>query len=105
MGKKNLFLAAFSNFGHTLMCAGPGVGIISTVPSKGDAGLYMEMDGTSMSSPAVCGVLAVLLSKDEEYKALPPDAARTMAARNLLAQHSVTFGLPVKFEGRGLPTV
>jgi subtilisin len=106
LGQHNLFLAAFSCFGATLACAGPGVGIVSTVPDKnGVTGAYMEMDGTSMASPAACGTLAVILSKDAQYKALPRDISRATAARNALAQHCVPFGLAVKYEGRGLPTV
>ncbi|HZI84488.1 MAG TPA: S8 family serine peptidase [Casimicrobiaceae bacterium] len=106
LGQHNLFLAAFSCFGSTLACAAPGVGIVSTVPDKkGVTGAYMEMDGTSMASPAACGALAVILSQDAAYKALPRDISRTTAARNALAQHCVPFGLAVKFEGRGLPTV
>ena len=106
MGQNNLFLAAFSCFGPTLACAAPGVGIVSTVPSNGHGpDVYMEMDGTSMSSPAACGVLADILSQDAHYNTLPRDASRTAAARNLLAQHCLPFGLPVKFEGRGLPEV
>jgi len=106
MGKDNLFLAAFSCFGPTLACAAPGVGIVSTVPdTKGHKGLYMEMDGTSMASPAACGALAVILANDAKYRATPRDLSRTKRALQLLAQHCVPFGLPVKFEGRGLPEV
>jgi Subtilase family len=105
IGQNNFFLAAFSCFGSTLACSAPGVGIVSTVPDKGGADLYMEMDGTSMASPAACGALAVILSKDAQYGGLPRDSTRTAAARNLLAQHCVPFGLPVNYEGRGLPEV
>lgn len=103
-GNNNMFLAAFSCFGDTLACTGPGVGIVSTVPDRnGFSGAYMEMDGTSMSSPAVCGTLAVILSGDENYKSLPRDRSRATAARTLLTQHCSTLGLPTKFEGRGIP--
>ncbi|HEV8061402.1 MAG TPA: S8 family serine peptidase [Gemmataceae bacterium] len=106
MGQDNLFLASFSCFGPTLACAGPGVGIVSTVPDRnGFVGAYMEMDGTSMASPAACGALAVILSQDADYKALPRDASRSKRASLLLAQHCKPFGLPVKFEGRGVPNV
>ena len=106
MGQDNLFLAAFSCFGPTLSCAAPGVGIVSTVPDRdGHVGAYMEMDGTSMASPAACGALAVILSQDETYKALPRDASRSKRAALALAQHCKPFGLPVKFEGRGLPKI
>jgi subtilisin len=106
MGQDNLFLASFSCFGPTLACAAPGVGIVSTVPDRnGFVGAYMEMDGTSMASPAACGTLAVILSQDATYKAMARDVSRTKRASLLLAQHSKSFGLPVKFEGRGLPTV
>lgn len=105
-GQDNLFLASFSCFGPTLACAAPGVGIVSTVPDRnGFSGAYMEMDGTSMASPAACGALAVILSQDADYNALPRDASRSKRAALLLAQHCRPFGLAVKYEGRGLPTV
>ncbi len=104
LGQRNLFLATFSCFGSTLACAGPGVGIVSTVPDRnGVSGAYMEMDGTSMASPGACGALAVIVSQDAHYKSLPRDRSRTNAARTLLAQHCEPCGLAVKFEGRGLP--
>lgn len=106
MGHNNLFLASFSCFGPTLACAAPGVGIVSTVPDRdGFVGAYMEMDGTSMASPAACGALAVILSQDATYKTLPRDISRSKKAALALSQHCKAFGLPVKFEGRGLPTV
>lgn len=104
MGQDNLFLATFSCFGATLACAAPGVGIVSTVPDRNALkGLYMEMDGTSMASPATCGALAVILAQDVDYQATSRDISRTKRASLLLAKHCVPFGLPVKFEGRGLP--
>jgi subtilisin family serine protease len=106
LGHDNLFLAAFSCFGPTLACAAPGVGIVSTVPDRdGFKDAYMEMDGTSMASPAACGALAVILSQDAAYLALPRDSSRTARAKLILAQHCKSFGLPVNFEGRGLPTI
>ena len=62
----------------------------------------MEMDGTSMASPAAYGALAVILSQDASYKSLPRDISRNKAARVLLAQHCQSIGLAIKFEGRGL---
>ena len=106
MGQDNFFLASFSCFGPTLACAAPGVGIVSTVPDRdGFVGAYMEMDGTSMASPAACGTLAAILSQDATYKAMPRDISRSKRTSLLLAQHCKPFGLPVKFEGRGLPSV
>ncbi|HEX3092999.1 MAG TPA: S8 family serine peptidase [Candidatus Angelobacter sp.] len=106
MGHDNFFLAAFSCFGPTLACAAPGVGIVSTVPDRtGFSGAYMEMDGTSMASPAACGAMAVILSQDATYKSLPRDGSRSRRAALVLSQHCKAFGLPVKFEGRGLPVV
>ncbi len=103
LGQQHLFLAAFSCFGDTLASAAPGVGIVSTVPDHlGATDLYMEMDGTSMASPVACGTLAVILSQDASYKSLPRDISRSKAARVLLAQHCLSIGLVVKFEGRGL---
>jgi subtilisin len=106
MGHDNLFLATFSCYGPQLACAAPGVGIVSTVPDRdGYTNAYMEMDGTSMASPAACAALAVILSQDAAYKALPRDISRSTRAAFDLAQHARPFGLPLKFEGRGLPTI
>jgi subtilisin len=110
LGSDNLFLASFSCFadaaGQTLACCAPGVGIISTVPDQGKrTGLYMEMDGTSMASPAACGALAVILGNDPTYQALPRDQSRSDAARAALTKHCVSISLDTKYEGRGLPHV
>lgn len=110
MGTGNLFLATFSCFadapGQALACCAPGVGIVSTVPDKGgQKGLYMEMDGTSMASPAACGALAAILGQSDAYKALPRDRTRSDAARLALTQHCRTIGLDARYEGRGLPHV
>jgi subtilisin family serine protease len=106
LGQNNLFLATFSCYGPALACAAPGVGIVSTVPDRnGAGGLYMEMDGTSMASPAACGALAVMLSRDPNYTSLARDLSRYQAARQILDHHCRAFGLAVQYEGRGLPVI
>jgi hypothetical protein len=65
----------------------------------------MEMDGTSMAAPAACAALANILSQDAIFQGLPRDISRSKRAALLLANHCKTIGLPVKYEGRGLPMV
>ncbi len=65
----------------------------------------MEMDGTSMASPAACGALGVILGQSDAYKALPRDRTRSNAARTALTQRCRSIGLDVRFEGRGLPRI
>jgi len=106
MGKDNLFLATFSSNGDGLDTCGAGVGIVSTVPTHpGDTGLYMEMDGTSMASPAVCATLAAILSKDSHFVGLPRDRSRSKAARGLLEGNCVSLGLSRSFQGLGMPVL
>jgi subtilisin family serine protease len=106
MGRNNLFIASFSSYGDGLDAAGPGVGIVSTVPDRaGGTDLYMEMDGTSMASPAICATLAVLLSRDPAFARLPRDRSRSHAAREILETNCISLGLSRAFQGYGIPVV
>ncbi len=72
--------ASFSNYGNHIDLAAPGVGILSTVLSGG----YQAWSGTSMASPVVAGVAALLHEQG-------PD--RTPAdVEELLEQSAVDLG-------------
>jgi subtilisin len=108
-----IFAAAFNNVGPQIACAGPGVGIISTVPdvSPGSSAAgavptyaYASMSGTSMASPAVCAALATILEKDQEYRKMPRDRSRAVYAWTRLVAALRTMGFGANVEGYGLPT-
>jgi hypothetical protein len=65
----------------------------------------MEMDGTSMASPAVCATLAAVLSKDADFAGLPRDRSRSQAARALLEDNCMSLGLSRSFQGLGMPVL
>lgn len=52
--------ADFSNYGHYIDLAAPGIDIYSTVPLNS----YEMMSGTSMAAPVISGVSALILSKN-----------------------------------------
>ncbi len=105
-GAAGLFLANFSCFGDEVDCAGPGVGIVSTVPARhGLEAPYASMGGTSMASPAICGLLAVLLAQHPFYKTLPRDQTRTDTARAVLRQASRDIDMQKIYQGLGVPSL
>ena len=105
-GLRNLYAANFTSHGASIACAAPGVGILATVPSRhATTPLYGAMDGSSMASPVICAALAICLSRDAGYRALPRDAKRTEKARQALADVLRTVGLPPEYEGRGMPSL
>jgi serine protease len=57
--------AYFSNFNYTVDVSAPGVDIFSTIPNS----IYTRMSGTSMASPVVAGVAAMVRGsyKDDNY--------------------------------------
>jgi subtilisin family serine protease len=75
-------LASFSNFGPEQEVVAPGVSILSCVPG----GQYGQADGTSMASPQVCGVAALVLAKN--YGLSAPEV------RAILDASAIDMGLP-----------
>jgi subtilisin family serine protease len=96
-----MFSAKFTCFGPQVAVAGPGVAIVSTVPGGG----YAAWDGTSMATPHITGMGALLLAHH-------PLLRGSVQARNeqrvaqlfaLLANTGVRYlGDPTR-EGAGLP--
>ena len=95
---KNDFIASFSNVGPEADICGPGVGVISTVPTD----RWAVMDGTSMACPAVTGASARLLAKHPSILAMPRDAARSDAMAKAIFKAAKTLGFPSTMEGQGL---
>ncbi|HET7489668.1 MAG TPA: S8 family serine peptidase [Acidimicrobiales bacterium] len=94
---KKDFIAKFSNIGPEVDLTGPGVAIISTVPSG-----YAEMSGTSMACPAVTGAAARAIAGSAVLKA-KRDAKRSAAIVKAIVASAHTLGFQPVFEGHGLP--
>ena len=91
------FIASFSNIGDDTDLTGPGVGVVSTVPTG-----YTIMDGTSMACPAAVGALARQLAKHPEILSMARDQARSNAIIGLFGSVVSPLGFGPVFEGNGL---
>ncbi len=94
---KKDFIAGFSNIGPEVDLTGPGVAIISTVPTG-----HSEISGTSMACPAVTGAAARALQGSPALKN-KRDATRSDAMVVALLATATSLGFGPTFEGHGLP--
>ncbi len=82
-------LASFSNFGtQTTLLASPGVSILSTIPGN----RYRYMSGTSMATPLVSGVLALM-------KREAPNLTGYQLSRLVLESSQMISGITDKVQG------
>lgn len=93
-----VYVSAFSNVGPSIDIAGPGGGIVSTLPG----GKYGVMSGTSMACPAVTGVLASILSATPSVRNMPRDRQRSVAMMGLISAAARPLGFIQPLEGVGL---
>lgn len=93
-----VYFAKFSNTGEAVDFLAPGVGVVSFV-SATEKGV---MDGTSMSAPAVSGLIARLLSGNDTV--LKSDRTQQRSDDIVSECHKVAkaFGFGREFEGSGL---
>lgn len=96
------FPAKFSCFGPEIDVCAPGVGIVSSLPADG----FGAWDGTSMATPHVTGLAALVLAHHPDFKGAfqNRDARRVQRLFQILKETAtpLQFGDPNR-SGAGLP--
>lgn len=83
--------ASFSNWGSSVDIMAPGVSIVSAYKSSTSS--YVYMDGTSMATPFVSGVAALVKSKYPSWTASQISSRLTSTAQDLGASgYDTTYG-------------
>jgi len=96
-----LFSPSFTCFGSSIDFAGPGVGVISTVPGNG----LRALDGTSMAAPHLAGLAALYFSEESASNPVPKGAARLDYIYNCLRRAAKQMPFGADRTGVGMPTV
>lgn len=94
-----IFLPNFTCFGTSVDFAGPGVGVISTVPNNG----FKALDGTSMAAPHLAGLASLYLAHDPLLKAASRNAARVDMLFSRMKENVRNFPFGPDRIGAGLP--
>ena len=101
--RPGLLSAQFSCHGPEVGVAGPGVAIVSSVPSTG----FAAWDGTSMATPHMAGLAALILAHHPDFQS-ETFKARTAARVDRLFELVRNTATPLQFgdarrSGAGLP--
>jgi len=105
---QGFFSARFSCFGPQVDVCAPGVAVVSAVPPNN----FAAWDGTSMATPHVTGLAALVLAHRPEFQSIPRSAERVELLFRLLRQSArpvtladatrVGFGMPDALTALGL---
>lgn len=86
---QNKSLNASSNIGSRVDVVAPGTDIMSTVPFGADASGYMKKTGTSMASPHIAGVVALMYQANPDLRATVVKAFLTSSASQYVSNYPV----------------
>ena len=87
----NDFRAVFSNYGSCVDISAPGVNIVSTYIGSNTA--IQQLSGTSMSSPHVCGVMALTWQSDKPLTNIQvQNIVKDWATPDIISGASITGG-------------
>lgn len=85
-------LSSFSNVGSRVDVAGPGEDILSTVPTSYNSDGYTLLSGTSMASPHIAGVVALMFQADPHLQA---DAVKNILINSASSRTSGQYSYPI----------